>query len=129
MLGAGGGTSRVSGAYVITQVTLLMTKSIISIVDTLSATGTEAIPGAEVTFGISVQAAGSGSVQNVFVTDPIPADTTWVSGSLFVNGAANDDSTVDGSGYNGGTDEVEVTLGTMNGGAAAQTIRFTVTID
>ena len=133
VLGPGGGTSSGTGAYVITQVSLVMTKSIAAIVDTVSATGDQPIPGARVTYLLSVQVNGTGTADNVVVRDPIPTDTTYEAGSLSVNGVGEDDDFLpggaDNSGFDGGNGWIEVTLGSVNGGAPAQTISFSVTID
>jgi len=133
VLGPGGGTFSDTATYIITKTSVQVSKSIASIADTVSVPGDQPLPGAVVSYLLTVQVLGSGDADNVVVRDPIPLNTTYDPASLFVNGSAEDDDFnppgVDNSGYDGGNDWIEITLGTLNAAAGAQTVRFSVTID
>lgn len=87
----------------------------------------EAIPGAVVTYTLVATVSGSGSVSNLTVTDPIPAGTTYESGSLALNGASLTDATGDDAGQAGGAG-ISVSLGPLAGGSS-RTITFSVKLD
>lgn len=87
----------------------------------------EAIPGATVTYTLVASVSGSGSVNGLTITDPIPAGTTYEAGSLTLNGAALTDATGDDAGQAGGAG-ISVSLGNVAGGSS-RTITFSVTLD
>jgi uncharacterized repeat protein (TIGR01451 family) len=89
--------------------------------------GHDAIPGATATYSIVATVTGTGSVSNLVVSDPIPADTTYQAGSLKLNSAALTDQTGDDAGQAGSTG-ISVNLGTVASGAS-RTITFSVTVD
>lgn len=89
--------------------------------------GTDAIPGATATYSIVATVSGSGGVSGLVVTDPIPAGTTYVPGSLRLNGAALTDQS-DGDAGQAGASGISVALGTL-GSSATRTITFSVTVD
>ena len=89
--------------------------------------GTEAVPGAVVTYRLIASVTGSASVSDLVVSDPVPANTTYTPGSLTLDGAPlTDASDADAGEAVAGT--VTVDLGTVAGGAD-HTITFQVTID
>lgn len=78
------------GTFVVTQVVVTLTKT--SVVDSQPVTGvagTDAIPGAIITYTIAVSVTGTGTATGMVVSDPIPGDTTYVASSMTaqVNGA------------------------------------------
>lgn len=89
--------------------------------------GSEAVPGAIVTFTIVADVAGSGSITNLRVTDAIPAQTTYEPASLALDGSSLTDAddadagSADGSG-------VSVDIGTAAAGSS-YTVTFDVSID
>jgi uncharacterized repeat protein (TIGR01451 family) len=89
--------------------------------------GTEAVPGARVTYTLVASVAGSGSVSGLTVADPIPAGTTYDAASLTLENAPLTDVTGDDAGEAGAAG-ISVDLGSVAGGAS-RTIRFSVTID
>ncbi len=89
--------------------------------------GTQAVPGARVTYTLVASVAGSASVSGLTVADPIPAGTTYDANSLTLQSAPLTDATGDDAGEAGAAG-VSVDLGTVAGGAS-RTIRFSVTID
>lgn len=89
--------------------------------------GTQAVPGARVTYTLVASVAGSGSVSGLTIADPIPAGTTYDANTLSLESAPLTDATGDDAGE-AGASGISVDLGTLSGGAS-RTIRFSVTID
>ncbi|MEM7666721.1 MAG: hypothetical protein AAF250_12770 [Pseudomonadota bacterium] len=89
--------------------------------------GTSAVPGAVVTFTITADVAGSGSVDDLVLTDAIPTGTTYSAGTLALDGAPLTDAAGDDAGQASAT-EISVDLGTVVGGTS-RAITFDVTID
>ena len=89
--------------------------------------GTEAVPGARVTYTLVASVAGSASVSGLTVADPIPAGTTYAADSLTLESAPLTDANGDDAGQAGAAG-ISVDIGTLAGGAS-RTIRFSVTID
>ena len=89
--------------------------------------GTGIVPGATITYAIRAEVRGSGSVSDLVVTDAAPADTTYVAGSLKLDGATLTDA-ADADAGRSGTSGISVDLGTVSGGSS-HTVTFQVTID
>ena len=89
--------------------------------------GTGIVPGATITYAIRAEVRGSGSVSDLVVTDTAPADTTYVAGSLKLDGATLTDA-ADADAGRSGTSGISVDLGTVSGGSS-RTVTFQVTID
>ena len=89
--------------------------------------GTGIVPGATITYAIRAEVRGSGSVSDLVVTDAAPADTTYVAGSLKLDGAILTDA-ADADAGRSGTSGISVDLGTVSGGSS-HTVTFQVTID
>jgi uncharacterized repeat protein (TIGR01451 family) len=112
------------GTLVASLGTVSLVKSA-TIVDPFS--GTEAVPGARVTYTLVASVAGSGSVSGLRVADAIPDGTTYAANSLTLENASLTDATGDDAGEVGAAG-ISVDLGTLAGGAS-RTIKFSVTID
>ena len=89
--------------------------------------GTGIVPGATITYAIRAEVRGSGSVSDLVVTDAAPADTTYVAGSLKLDGATLTDA-ADADAGRSGTSGISVDLGTVSGGSS-HTVTFQVAID
>ena len=89
--------------------------------------GTGIVPGATITYAIRAEVRGSGSVSDLVVTDAAPADTTYVAGSLKLDGATLTDA-ADADAGRSSTSGISVDLGTVSGGSS-HTVTFQVTID
>lgn len=87
----------------------------------------DAIPGATVTYSLVASVSGSGSVSGLTITDPIPAGTTYLAGTLKLDGSALTDASGDDAGQAGATG-ISVSLGNVPAGAT-RTITFAVTLD
>lgn len=128
VLGNSGGDDSDIGIYVVSNVIMTIVKSVI-ITDPFGSN--EPIPGAVLSYSIVVTAAGSGTAENVVITDPIPANTTYNPGTLTLNSTPLTDIVDGDPGDVGGTtpNTVTVNLGDLAAPAPIQTITFDVTIN
>lgn len=87
-------------------------------------------PGATLTYTVVVTNNGTGAATSIVLTDPIPANTTFVAGSITYNAAPQSDGAdLDSADFNvSNANTVTVNVGTLAAGATA-TITFQVTID
>lgn len=87
-------------------------------------------PGTELTYTVTVDNSGTGDAMNVVLTDPVPASTTYVAGSIRQDSNprtdAGGDDNADYNVTNPG--QVTVSIGTL-APAGLTTIEFRVTID
>ena len=87
--------------------------------------------GTIVRYNIIVELSGNGNVDNLIITDAIPTGTTYVAGSLKLDGVSLTDAVDSDSGRFTGTG-IEVDLGTAvqtTGRPYMKTISFEVRID
>jgi len=130
IVGAGGGRADDRGSYVVValsaQVAIL--KSAV-VVDPFG--GSQPVAGATITYQLSVIATGTGTTNDVTVSDAIPLNTTYNPGTLMLNGSPVTDAVDGDSGDMGGTTPgaITMTLGDVAVSGPGQTITFTVTID
>lgn len=91
----------------------------------------KAIPTATLRYTITVTVTGAGTALNVIITDPVPTNTSYTTGSLKLNGGALTDGSGDDVGDVGVTTAgmVTVNLGNLTSAAGVQTIQFDVTIN
>jgi uncharacterized repeat protein (TIGR01451 family) len=124
IVGATTGVSDATGIYQVHQFAVAYVKSA-SV--TAPGGGHDPVSGATIEYTLTVTPSGTASGTNLVVTDPVPADTTFVSGSLLLNGTAvtagNGDFNVTTPGA------VTVKLGNLAGTATAQVVKFQVTIN
>jgi uncharacterized repeat protein (TIGR01451 family) len=128
VVGTTGGDAVLFGEYLVADVQLSAVKTQ-SIVDQFG--GQRPLPGARINYQIVVTHSGSGTATASGFSDLIPANTTYVTGSLQLNGAALSD-TADGDAgtfVSAPAPEVRVTLGDLGGASGPQTIQFAVTIN
>jgi uncharacterized repeat protein (TIGR01451 family) len=126
--GTTGGDAVLFGEYLVADVQLTAVKSQ-TIVDQFG--GARPLPGARINYQIVVTPSGSGSATGVAFGDRIPANTTFVAGSLQLNGATLSD-TADGDAgtfVSAPAPEVRVTLGNLTSASGPQTVTFAVTIN
>jgi uncharacterized repeat protein (TIGR01451 family) len=126
--GTTGGDAVLFGEYLVADVLLTAVKSQM-IVDQFA--GARPLPGARINYQIVVTASGSGTAAAAGFSDLIPANTTYVAGSLELNGAALSDSADADAGafVSAPAPQVRVTLGDLTGASGPQTIEFAVTIN
>lgn len=88
--------------------------------------GSNAVPGATITYTIVATISGAGSLTNLVINDPIPAGTSYVSGSLTLQAATlTDAADADAGNFNGS--RVSVALGTVPAGQT-RTVTFRTVI-
>jgi len=128
VVGTTGADGNATGEYLVSAITLNAVKSA-SVSDQF--TGTRPIPGATITYSIVVTATGSGSAATTLFTDAIPANTTYVPGTLRLNSVALSDGADADAGDFTTTPSarVRVQLGTLTTASGPQTIQFAVTIN
>jgi len=124
VVGATGAQAEDDGYYVVAGATLTFVKSA-SVLDPFN--GTTITPGAIVTYTLTATVGGTGSLANLRVSDPIPAETTYEAGSITLDGTPLTDAADGDAGRLNGSD-IEVALGTVAGGTA-HVISFKVKID
>ncbi len=128
LAGASGASSTAIGEYVVGDVQVAVVKSAL-VVD--PAGGTRPVSGARIDYQVVVNVSGSGTARALDFDDAIPANTTYLPGSLRVNGASLTDA-ADGDGGEfqaGATPRVRVALGDLNQASGARTVAFAVTIN
>ena len=125
VVGSTGADGADSGFFVIQVADVALVKSA-TIVDPFG--GTEAVPGATITYQIVATTSGSGSLTNLTIADDVPHDTTYVSESITLESAALTDSNADADEGSFDGTQIAVALGTIASGQT-RTITFQVTID
>ncbi len=112
--------------YFVIAAALTVTKTSAIITDPFNlAVNPKAIPGATIEYTVTVANSASGAAAaGVVVADVLPANTTFVPGSITLNAAAVADAT----GYTAGTRTVSVNAGALAVSATA-TLKFRVTIN
>jgi uncharacterized repeat protein (TIGR01451 family) len=79
-----------TGAYEVSFAAVALAKSIAQIADPYG--GDRPYPGAVVTYRLTVDVTGSGTAEAIVITDTIPADMTYVAGSMQLDGVAQTDA-------------------------------------
>jgi uncharacterized repeat protein (TIGR01451 family) len=127
VIGTSGGSAAVLGEYLVGDIQLSAVKSQ-TVQDAFG--GNRPVPGATIVYQIVVTAAGTGTALGTAFSDAIPANTTYVAGSLRLNGAAlTDAADGDAGAFTGAPAGVAVSLGDLTAASGPQTIVFSVTID
>ncbi len=126
VVGAGGGTDSATESYVVSNVVVSLLKSA-SIVDPFG--GSDPVPGATITYSIDVTVTGAGTATGVVISDPIPADTTYVNSSMALGGTPLTDAVDADSADFGITAANTITVDMGDLTAGTQTITFDVTIN
>ena len=124
VVGSTGATATATGSLIagITTVELIKTQSV---VDPFG--GNTVVPGSVVTYTITANVTGSGSIDNFVVTDAFPAGTTYSSETITLESAALTDAAGDDAGE-ADTTGITVDLGTV-AAPSSQAISFQVTVD
>jgi uncharacterized repeat protein (TIGR01451 family) len=127
------GTQSAVNQYNIQAATLAVVKSAAIISDPVNGTGAnrKAIPGAVIEYTIIVTNSGTANAAAVTVSDPIPANSTYVANSMTLNAAALTDVADADAGTTTGAPvtSIAVNAGTVNGGGGIATVTFRVTIN
>lgn len=130
MVGSTNADGTATGAYTVSASRVTLLKSISQILDPYG--GNQPYTSSRVTYRIRVDVNGSGTAQNLVITDAIPANTTYVPGSIQVDGIFQtdaDDGPVDNCNFNvTAPNAVTVSMGDTVA-PATRFIEFSVTID
>jgi uncharacterized repeat protein (TIGR01451 family) len=126
--GASGAQAGATGEYSVGDVQVALVKSA-TITDPSG--GIQPVAGARINYQILVNVSGGGTARAFNIDDAIPANTTYLAGSLRLNGSAlTDAADVDGGEFQAGAvPRVRVALGDLTQEAGAQTVAFIVTIN
>ena len=123
--GPGGADDNDKGTIIVGIATVDLIKAA-TVVDPFG--GTTVVPGSVVTFTITADVAGSGTVDSLVVSDPIPAGTTYAASSLTLDSNALTDAADADAGTASNAAGISVDLGTVAGGTT-HFITFDVTVD
>ena len=128
VVGTTGADGDAQAQYLVAGITVNALKSQV-VVDQFG--GANPVPGARINYTIVVSATGSGSATASEFNDNIPANTTYVPGTLRLNTVALTDGADADAGLFEATPvpRVRVTLGTLTQAGGSQTIEFAVTIN
>ena len=124
IVGGNGADDNKAGSIIIGITTVDLVKSA-TIADPWG--GTSAVPGSVVSYTITANVKGRGSVTDLIVADVFPAGTTYTAGTLALNAAALTDAD-DGDAGESSATGISVSLGTVAGGTN-HSVTFDVTID
>ena len=113
------------GALAVGVANVALTKSV-SLRDPFG--GTSAVPGTVATFTIVARVTGSGTINDLIVTDAIPEGTTYAPGTLALDSAGLSDGADGDAGTASDTAGIAVDLGDV-AADATRTVTFDVTID
>jgi uncharacterized repeat protein (TIGR01451 family) len=93
--------------------------------------GARPVPGARINYSVAVNLTGSGTAANSVFTDNIPANTTYVPGTLRLNATLLSDVADADAGDYVATPvaRVRVTLGNLTTASGPQTVTFSVVIN
>ncbi|MCB1623623.1 MAG: hypothetical protein KDI32_03480 [Pseudomonadales bacterium] len=128
VVGTTGADADAIGEYVVSGVSVSAVKSQ-SVTDPFGSN--RPLPGARIIYQIVVAATGTGTANGAAFTDAIPANTSFVAGSIELNGTALTDAADSDVGAYTATPvpQISVQLGNLTQASGPQTIRFAVTIN
>lgn len=112
------------GAYVIQSATMTFVKSA-TVLDPFG--GTRSVPGSIITYTLVATISGTGTLTNLAIGDAIPANTTFQTGTITMQGSSMTDATDADAGQFAGN-AVSVQLGSIAGGQT-RTVTFKVRIN
>ena len=122
--GAGGADDNALGSILVGITSVQLIKSA-SVSDPFG--GTSAVPGSVVSYTITANVSGSGSVSDLVVSDTFPSGTTYSNGTLELDSSSLTDASDADAGEASSTG-ISVDLGTVAGGTS-HTVTFDVIID
>jgi uncharacterized repeat protein (TIGR01451 family) len=128
VVGANGASGQVTAEYRVAGVSLTAQKSQ-AVVDQFG--GSSPVPGATINYSIVINVTGTGAAVGVVFSDPIPANTTYVPGTLRLNTLPlTDTADADAGDYAAAAPaRVRVVLGDLTSSSGPQTVTFAVLIN
>lgn len=124
VVGSSGATDNAQGALVASVATVALVKSA-TVADPFG--GSQAVPGATITYEIVATVSGSGSINSLTITDAIPASTTYQPGSLKLGTTALTDA-ADSDAGSASVAGISVDTGTIAAGTS-RTVKFDVKVN
>jgi uncharacterized repeat protein (TIGR01451 family) len=126
-VGLSGGQDSATGSYEVSGGSVAINKSVIVV------GGGAPIPGAVLRYTLAINLSGGAAIDNLVITDPIPANTTYVANSIVLNAAAQTDTAdapADYSDFNL-SNANSITVDLSQGGALSimPPTNFTITFD
>ena len=125
IVGTTGALATARGSLVVGMASVELVKSVI-LRDPFG--GTSAVPGTIATFSIVARVTGSGTINDLIVTDAIPEGTTYAPGSLTLDSVTLSDAEDGDAGSASDAAGITVDLGDL-AADASQTVTFDVVID
>ncbi len=128
IIGLSGGEDTDNGEYLVSDVAINVIKTQV-VADPFG--GTEPVPGATITYTMTVEVTSSGTATASVLRDAIPTYTTYVPNSITLNATGLSDAIDADAGEfdSSGTPSVNVRLGDLTQIDGVQTVEFQVTID
>ncbi|NNJ94693.1 MAG: hypothetical protein HKP57_08110 [Halobacteria archaeon] len=128
VIGTSGGTGSDTGIHEVSNTGVALMKSVVI---TDPSGGNQPVTGATLTYRIDATVAGPGMATGVVVTDALPANTSYTSGTLILNSVTLTDPADGDAGDVGATtaNTVTVNLGDLTAAMPTQTISFEVIIN
>jgi len=124
VVGMSGGMAQATGRLVGSASTVSLVKSAL-VVDTFG--GATAVPGSAVTYTIEASVDGSATIDDLVISDSIPATTQYVANSLKLDGAPLSDAQGDDAGE-ASASGIRVDIGSVPGGSS-RSVSFVVLIE
>jgi uncharacterized repeat protein (TIGR01451 family) len=115
---------RDDGFYIVNAATVVFTKSAV-VLDPFG--GSKAVPGSIITYTLVATVSGTGSLNNLSASDPVPASTTYVPGTITSQAVAVTDAT-DADAGEIAANTITVRFGNVPGGQT-RTVIFKVRIN
>jgi len=127
VVGGGRAQASATGSYLSNGLGFAMNKTVVTVLDP---NGTAVLmPGAVMTYQIAATLTGVGTANNLVIADPLPANITYVPGSIKVDGVAKTDAAdADNAQFIITTQSVSVSLGSV-AAPANVVITFRATIN
>jgi uncharacterized repeat protein (TIGR01451 family) len=127
VVGGSRAISTVVGSYVVSGFAVAVAKSIVLVKDPKG--GALIMPGSVLTYRVVLNVSGVGTANNLAFNDPLPIETTFVGGSIRVNGLVRTDAIdADNADYTPATRTVSARFGNTPS-PATHTIDFQVTVN
>ena len=104
VVGTSRATATTTGSYVVSGVSVVVAKSVVLVLDPRG--GDLIMPGTVLTYRVVLSVSGNGTAANLALDDPLPAELSYVPGSITVNGVTRTDAT--------DTDNADFTANTVN---------------
>jgi uncharacterized repeat protein (TIGR01451 family) len=125
IVGTTGAIATARGALIVGVANVALTKSV-ALRDPFG--GTSAVPGTIATFTIRAEVSGTGTINDLVITDLIPDGTTYAPGSLALDGAGLSDAEDGDAGSGSDAAGIAVDLGDVTAGTS-HAVTFDVVID